>query len=107
MKAAEVRVEETWRTLGMRGTGSDDVVIDGLYVPDAAVAFTRRAGEWHPVFRIIATIAFPPGYTAYLGVAESAHDRAVALDMRKPPSHPAHDLAGRREPTLAAPPPHH
>ena len=59
MKAPEVKVLDTWRTLGMRGTGSDDVVIDGLFVPDASVAFSRQAGEWHPLFQIIATIAFP------------------------------------------------
>src|SRR3546814_790456 len=102
MKAAEVRVEETWRTLGMRGTGSDDVVIDCLFVPDAAGAFTRRAGGSHPVFRIIATIAFPLFYAAYLGVAESARDRAVALAKRKQPSDHALDLAGRMETSLRA-----
>lgn len=37
MKAAEVRVEDTWHTLGMRGTGSHDVVLDGLFVPEASL----------------------------------------------------------------------
>ena len=34
----------------------------------------RVAGEWHPLFHIIATIAFPLVYSVYLGVAESARD---------------------------------
>ena len=72
MKAPEVRIEDTWRTMGMRGTASNDVVIENLLVPDAGVAFSRKAGEWHPVFQIIATIAFPLIYAVYLGVAESA-----------------------------------
>ena len=44
----------------------------------SAVAVKRKAGEWHPLFQIIATIAFPLIYSVYLGVAESARDIAVA-----------------------------
>jgi acyl-CoA dehydrogenase len=94
MKAAEVRIEPTWRALGMRGTGSNDVVIENLFVPEASVAFSRKAGEWHPVFQIIATIAFPLIYAVYLGVAESARDIAVNIAKQKP--QPDLSLAGRR-----------
>ena len=94
MKAPEVKVLDTWRTLGMRGTGSNDVVIDGLFVPDASVAVSRKSGEWHPLFQIIATIAFPLVYAVYLGVAESARDIAVGLAKEKRQTH--HTLrAGR------------
>ena len=41
MKAPEVRIEETWRTLGMRGTGSHDVVIEDLFVPEAGSGSPR------------------------------------------------------------------
>ena len=77
MGAPEVKVLDTWHTLGMRGTGSNDVMIDGLFVPDASVAVSRKSGEWHPLFQIIATIAFPLVYAVYLGVAENARDIAV------------------------------
>src|SRR5690606_28636369 len=43
MKAAEVRIEDTWRTLGMRGTASNDVIFDNLFIPDASVSFSRKA----------------------------------------------------------------
>ena len=79
MTAPEVTILDTWHTLGMRGTRSNDVLIDGLFVPDASVAVSRRSGEWHPLFHTIATIAFPLIYAAYLGVAESARDIATAL----------------------------
>lgn len=102
MKAPEVSIDRTWRTLGMRGTGSNDVVIDNLFVPDAAVAFSRTAGEWHPVFQVIATIAFPLVYAAYLGVAESARDIAIDLAGKKPPTQHSVDLAGRMETSLRA-----
>lgn len=79
MSAPEVQRLDTWHTLGMRGTGSQDVVIDGLFVPDDKIALKRPQGEWHPLFQIIATLAFPLVYAAYVGVAESARDIAVAL----------------------------
>jgi indole-3-acetate monooxygenase len=102
MKAPEVKIVETWRTLGMRGTGSNDVVIDGLFVPDTSVAVTRRSGEWHPLFQIIATIAFPLVYSVYLGVAESARDIAIELANKRPPTHHAMELAGRMDTALRA-----
>jgi alkylation response protein AidB-like acyl-CoA dehydrogenase len=102
MKASEVRIEETWRSLGMRGTGSHDVIIDELFVAEGAVALRRKAGEWHPLFQIIATIAFPLIYAVYLGVAESARDIALDLARRKAPSHHLLDLAGRMETSLRA-----
>jgi indole-3-acetate monooxygenase len=102
MKATEVRIKETWRTLGMRGTGSHDVILDELFVADAAVALRRKAGEWHPLFQIIATIAFPLIYAVYLGVAESARDIGLDLARRKAPSHHLLGLAGRMETHLRA-----
>ncbi len=102
MKAPEVKIVDTWRTLGMRGTGSNDVVIEGLFVPDASVPVTRRSGEWHPLFQIIATIAFPLIYSVYLGVAESARDIAVDLAKKRPAARHATELAGRMDTALRA-----
>ncbi|MBU0585630.1 MAG: acyl-CoA dehydrogenase family protein [Alphaproteobacteria bacterium] len=102
MKAPEVKVVETWRTLGMRGTGSNDVVIEDLFIPDAGVAVARNSGEWHPLFHIIATIAFPLIYAAYLGVAESARDIAIGLAGRKAPDPHLVSLAGRMDTSLRA-----
>ncbi len=100
MNSPHVKVLDNWRTLGMRGTGSHDVMIEGHVVPDAAVAVRRKAGEWHPIFQIIATIAFPLIYSVYLGVAESARDIAIGLAKRKTPGRHAIDLAGRMETEL-------
>lgn len=102
MKAPEVKVLDNWRTLGMRGTGSNDVMIDGLFVPDAGVSFSRKAGEWHPVFQVIATLAFPLVYAAYLGVAESARAIALGLARHKPATRDVVNLAGRMETALRA-----
>lgn len=102
MTAPEVKVLDTWHTLGMRGTRSDDVLVEGLFVPDKNVAFSRKAGEWHPVFQIIATVAFPLIYAAYLGVAESARDIAIAMAKKRPPSHHVTELAGKMDTSLRA-----
>jgi alkylation response protein AidB-like acyl-CoA dehydrogenase len=102
MNSPQVKVLDTWRTLGMRGTGSHDVLVEGHVVPEAAVAVRRKAGEWHPIFQIIATIAFPLIYAVYVGVAESARDIAITLAKRKAPSRHAIDLAGRMETELTA-----
>lgn len=97
MQAAEVRVEDTWHTLGMRGTGSHDVVLDGLFVPDAGVALKRKAGEWHPLFQIIATTAFPLVYAAYLGVADKAREIALSLAKKRAMTPDLRSLVGRME----------
>ncbi|WP_051614821.1 MULTISPECIES: acyl-CoA dehydrogenase family protein [unclassified Phyllobacterium] len=102
MKSAEVKVVDTWKALGMRGTGSNDVAIEDFFVPDASVAFSRKAGEWHPVFQIIATTAFPLIYAVYLGVAESARDIAIHLAKKKQPTETSMNLAGRMDTSLRA-----
>lgn len=101
MNSPNVTVLDNWRTLGMRGTGSNDVEIAGHVVPDAGVALQRKAGEWHPLFQIIATIAFPLIYSVYLGVAESARDIAIDMAKKRKPQPHVIDLAGRMETELA------
>jgi len=102
MASPNISIEDTWRTLGMRGTGSNDVIIENLFVPESSVAFSRNAGEWHPVFQIIATIAFPLIYAVYLGIAESARNIAVELVGNKPRNVESIMLVGRMDTTLRA-----
>jgi alkylation response protein AidB-like acyl-CoA dehydrogenase len=102
MSSPQVKILDTWRTLGMRSTGSHDVLVEGHVVPDAAVAAKRKAGEWHPLFQIISTIAFPLIYAVYLGVAESARDIAIELAKRKAQTRHAITLAGQMETELTA-----
>lgn len=100
MNSPNVRIIPVWKTLGMRATGSHDVLIDGHVVPDAAIALKRKAGEWHLVFHIIAMIAFPLIYSVYLGVAESARDIALELARKRRPDPHVTQLIGRMETEL-------
>lgn len=99
--AEGVRVEPSWQVMGMRGTGSNDVVMDGVFVPDAAIAGRRPAGEWHPLFHTICKMAFALIYSAYLGVAEGARDLAVAAACKREPNPLTAMLAGEMENELA------
>jgi hypothetical protein len=63
MKSPHVKVLDTWKVMGMRGTGSNDVMIEGHVVPEEAVALKRNQGEWHMLFHIISMIAFPLIYS--------------------------------------------
>ena len=100
MNSPQVRIDPVWKTLGMRGTASHDVIIDGHVVPDAAVALKRKVGEWHLVFQIIATTALPLIYSVYLGVAESARDLAVAMAKKRRSDHHVTQLVGQMESEL-------
>ena len=102
MKSPHVKVDNNWKSLGMRGTGSNDVHIDGHVVPEEGVALKRKQGEWHPLFHIISMIAFPIIYAAYLGVAEAARDRAVAMAKKRRPSDHVVSLIGRMDTELRA-----
>lgn len=78
MSAEGVRIERTWDTLGLRATGSHTVVLEEVFVPDAAVALDRPADVWHPVWNVILGAAMPLILAAYVGIADAAVERAVA-----------------------------
>lgn len=82
MTAQGIAIEPTWQAMGMRGTGSHDVVLSNVFVPDAAIALRREQGKWHFIFHLISMVAIPLIYSVYVGVAEAARDRAVQLAMK-------------------------
>ncbi len=100
-KAEGVRVVDTWRVLGMRGTGSHDVSLEEVLVPDAAIVARRPPGKWHMLFHHVFVLAFPLVYSAYVGVAESARNRALEIARAKPKSAALTVAAGRMENAFA------
>jgi alkylation response protein AidB-like acyl-CoA dehydrogenase len=101
MNAEGVSIIETWDTLGMRGTGSHDVSLDGVFVPDAAIGARRSPGTWHPLMQIISLVAMPLVYAVYTGIAEAARDIAVmAAAKRRDPG--TIDALGALDTELAA-----
>lgn len=76
-----VRIEETWDNLGMRASGSHDVVLEGAIVPDdALLPADDGAGRGDP--RAWNTITG----AVYLGIAGAARDYAVEYARTRRPS---------------------
>jgi alkylation response protein AidB-like acyl-CoA dehydrogenase len=61
-----------WKAHGMRGTGSNTIKLDEVFIPEESVALKRPQGEFHPAWNVILTVALPLIASAYLGVAQSA-----------------------------------
>lgn len=73
-----VSVADNWDTLGMRGTASNDVVLDNVFVPDERVLANRPHGVFDPPLQVIFSIGFSIVSAVYLGIAEGARDHALA-----------------------------
>ena len=83
--AAEgVTVADNWDTLGMRGTASNDIRIEDVFVPEERVLANRPYGVVDGPLQVISTIAFPIVSGVYLGIAEAAYAEALEAAARKP-----------------------
>jgi alkylation response protein AidB-like acyl-CoA dehydrogenase len=72
-------IKETWDTLGMRATRSDDTILDGAFVPDRYIPRVLPAGDPTDLFLLAMTAWAEVTFAhIYLGIAERARDLAVA-----------------------------
>lgn len=75
-------VEDSWDVVGLRGTGSKDIIVKDAFVPDyRVIEFSRvldgsavhDAGLTNPTFHVPFTTVFPLGITsAVIGICEGA-----------------------------------
>jgi acyl-CoA dehydrogenase len=77
MKTEGVEIQDNWDTLGMRGTGSNDILMRDVFVPEEAIVARRPSGEWHPMWDVIVPIALPIIVSCYIGLAEAAVELAT------------------------------
>ena len=80
---AAVTIMDTWHTLGMRGTGSHDVLMKGVFVPEETIALRRPKGQWHAFFIVNTAVAIPLVMAVYVGVAEAAYVLALERVAQK------------------------
>jgi alkylation response protein AidB-like acyl-CoA dehydrogenase len=73
-----VTVADDWDAMGMRGTASNSVEVEDVFVPDERVLADRPHGVVDPPLQVIVTIAMPIISAVYLGAADSA--AAAAID---------------------------
>ena len=78
LAAEGVRLDETWDTLGMRGTASHDVVLEDVFVPADKMMGRRPYGEFGAPLAAAAVHFAPVGGATYFGIALGARDAAVA-----------------------------
>ncbi|MET8430292.1 acyl-CoA dehydrogenase family protein [Nocardia sp. NPDC004860] len=85
-------VDDSWDVIGLQGTGSKDVIVDGAFIPayrtiefDAVAAgeiAAERAGRTETVYKLPFWAMFPLGITsAVIGIAEGA--LAAHLDYQR------------------------
>jgi len=98
--AREAVVVDTWRTLGMRGTGSHDVVMTDVFVPSrrtALLAPYERPGSAYrgPLYKFTIWTAVSILAPVALGIARAAIDDLLELAAKKTPSYLATPLRDR------------
>jgi alkylation response protein AidB-like acyl-CoA dehydrogenase len=102
LRAEGVTVLDTWRTMAMRASGSNDIVLDGVFVPESAVSSRRPQGAWVPFFNVVVAVAAPVIMAVYLGVAEAARDLALQKVAKKRDDPDVWYLVGEMENALVA-----
>ena len=101
LDAPGVKRHDNWRTLGMRGTGSHDLTLDAVFVPDAAISARRPSGRWSHLWHIVAATALPIIYSVYLGVAEAARDVGLREAGRRRDDSAVQEMVGAMDTELA------
>lgn len=84
LSADGVSLADDWYTHGMRATGSRAIVMDKVFVPDAAIALKRPRSGFAPIFNVVAAVAMPLIAGVYVGIAERAAEIAVGVAKKRP-----------------------
>ncbi len=83
-KSKGVRIEETWNTMAMRASGSHDVILDKVFVPDNALVEeeipNKRTHQQHDQGWLLHIPA------CYIGIAHGARDLAIRYALEYQPS---------------------
>jgi alkylation response protein AidB-like acyl-CoA dehydrogenase len=84
MPAADYEILDTWHTIGMRGTGSNSIATDAVFVPQSRLLRTRHIIEGtvpgprpseNPIYRLPLAAYGPLGFsTTILGAAQGAYE---------------------------------
>jgi len=105
--ARDAVIVDNWRTLGMRGTGSHDVLMTDIFVPTrrtAILAPYERPGSAYggALYKLTMWLTVSALATVALGIARAALDDLIALAARKAPSYTMRSLKDRETVQAAA-----
>lgn len=79
MASPGVEILDTWDTLGMRATASQDVQLTDVLVSDGQIAARRPWGRVDPALQNAGVHFAPPVASVYYGLAAAARDEAVRI----------------------------
>ncbi len=79
-----LRIENTWNSLGMRGSGSNDLILENVHVGPEAHLNARMSQDPATQGRLAAW-GFPTT-AVYLGIAQAARDEAIRFARRRRPN---------------------
>src|SRR5690606_30955864 len=82
--APGVSIRDNWYAMGMRGSGSQTVVLEKVFVPESAIVLRRPAGEDHPFWNVVLTVAMPLIMSVYMGIAEKATTISLTVVKENP-----------------------
>jgi len=99
-RAEEAEILDTWHTIGMRGTGSHDVVARNVLVParrSAVLAPLAKPanGFEGPLYRLTIWTAVAALAAPALGIARAAISKLIDLSRRKTPNYTQTSLCER------------
>ena len=80
--SGQATIQDTWSVVGMRGTGSQDFVLDDVWVPDTHTCFLGDpAIEAGPLYdpRLVFVILFTAVVANSLGIARGAIEALIGL----------------------------
>lgn len=76
-----ISILDDWQVMSMRGTGSQSIQMENVFIPDAAIALNRPAEGFPPVWNLVLSVALPLIMSVYVGLAEKALE--VSIDLGK------------------------
>lgn len=74
-----VEIVNDWNAMGMRGTGSNSLSFNDVFIPEEKITLIRERGKWHPVWDAISTFAFPVFISPYVGIVEAITKKTITL----------------------------
>lgn len=90
LPAKDYTVEKNWDVIGLRGTGSHDIVVDGVFVPEYRTHFmledvtTNKHDSKPPLYRLPFMQIFSRAVcTATLGALDAALEEYIAIAQRR------------------------
>jgi indole-3-acetate monooxygenase len=97
----EAEIIDSWHTMGMRGTGSHDVSVHEIFVPDrrtwivSPIAVDRSGPFRTPLYNAFPWLSFSCLGPVGLGIGQAAIDELIRLASAKTPNYTDRSLCNR------------